>query len=130
MCDSLMVIAANNTPIYQGFKEGANELELSFCAYSSLDVMDEKTTETQDIFLGTLYENETHRVYGYCPPSRMKFLALYKTSNQIVENQVKAKLRTLHTNYIKASANPFYQHGTILSTPSFVAASEELMSQD
>jgi len=75
----------------------------------------------------------------------MKFLALYKTSNQIVENQVrdflyfrdsfivlkvKTKLKTLHTNYIKASANPFYQHGTILSTPSFVAASEELMSQD
>ena len=107
--------------------------------------MDEKIMETQDIFLGTLYENETHRVYGYCPSSRMKFLALYKTSNQIVENQVvffhyfrdnktvlkvKAKLKTLHTNYIKASANPFYQHGTILSTPSFVAASEELMSQD
>jgi hypothetical protein len=44
--------------------------------------------------------------------------------------KVKAKLKTLHTNYIKASANPFYQHGTILSTPSFVAASEELMSQD
>ena len=98
-----MVIAANNTPIYQGktviscncyfckypgFKEGSNELELSFCAYSSLDVMDEKIMETQDIFLGTLYENETHRVYGYCPSSRMKFLALYKTSNQIVENQV------------------------------------------
>ena len=50
--------------------------------------MDEKIMETQDIFLGTLYENETHRVYGYCPSSRMKFLALYKTSNQIVENQV------------------------------------------
>lgn len=130
MCDCLMVISADNTPIYQGFREGVNELDLSFCAYSSLDVLDERIIETNDIFLGVLYENESHRVYGYCPPSRMKFLALYKTTNTVRENEVKVKLRTLHTNFIKASSNPFYQHGTTLKSPSFLSSSETLISQE
>jgi len=76
------------TIFFSGNREGTSELDLAFCAHSSLDILFEKISETRDLYLGLLYENETHRVYGYCSASKIKFLALFNVSQPVRENEV------------------------------------------
>ena len=76
-------------------------MDLAFCAHSSLDILFEKIGDSRDLYLGLLYENETHRVYGYCSASKIKFLALFNVSQPVRENEVNSDIYFITNNSIE-----------------------------
>ena len=79
------------------------------------------------IILGHLYENEKFKVFGYCSTSKIKFLAIYDITIPTRDNEAKQLLKSLHSNYIDAISNPFFEEGQPIRNQRFIQANKSLL---
>mmetsp|Transcript_11867 Transcript_11867/g.30306 ORF Transcript_11867/g.30306 Transcript_11867/m.30306 type:complete len:87 (+) Transcript_11867:65-325(+) len=70
------------------------------------------------MYLGLLYPTEDYKVFGYLTGTNVK-LILVADSFNAKEAVVKKVFRDLHSAYIDAVSNPFYNPGKKIESKSF-----------
>lgn len=106
------------------------ELKFWYTIHTSLDVVEEKTKrpESKDLYLGLLYLIEDYRIYGFITNTKIKILIIIETSNQQYQDpEIKIMFKKLHTCFISATCNPFYEIGTQIKSKKFEDLVKTLM---
>ncbi|XP_008470244.1 trafficking protein particle complex subunit 2-like protein [Diaphorina citri] len=86
MAVCVAVVSHNNSPKYIACVNPDNELEFHYKVHTSLDVIEEKlsntgksNTESREFYLGILYSTEEHTIYGYVTNTKVKFMIVTET---------------------------------------------------
>lgn len=142
MAVCIAILDRNSTPLKLISNDQTKEVNFHYIVHTSLDVVDEKlnnsnnlvaptvkTTEPpRDLYLGILYSTEQHKVYGYVTNTSIKFILIVEASNtNIRDNEIRQMFRKLHNGYSNMLYNPFYVPGTPIDSKKFHAVVQSLL---
>eukprot|EP01100_Stratorugosa_tubuloviscum_P008732 TRINITY_DN3631_c3_g1_i2.p1 TRINITY_DN3631_c3_g1~~TRINITY_DN3631_c3_g1_i2.p1 ORF type:complete len:139 (+),score=65.48 TRINITY_DN3631_c3_g1_i2:115-531(+) len=125
MIACIAVIGRANNPIYiRSFQPQAEELSLHFTAFCALDTIEERLQIKPkegifDPFLGFLFPLEDYKVYGYITNTNIKIIVILNEYTEIKEQELKTLFERLHTAYINAICNPFYNFDEPIESQTF-----------
>ncbi len=68
------------------------------------------------MFLGLLYPEEGHRVYGWTTNTKVTIIIIYDEAVRVNDEDVPQILKRLHEAYIAAVCNPFHTEGNLLQS--------------
>ena len=112
------------------------ELSLQYSLHTSLDVVEEKLTnsnkssgaDNRELYLGSLYSSEHQKVFGYVTNTRIKFIIITDNNNSTLrDNEIRQMFRKLHTAYTNIMANPFYIPGENITSTKFDSMVKSIM---
>ncbi|KAI5719075.1 hypothetical protein M8J76_004726 [Diaphorina citri] len=137
MAVCVAVVSHNNSPKYIACVNPDNELEFHYKVHTSLDVIEEKlsntgksNTESREFYLGILYSTEEHTIYGYVTNTKVKFMIVTETSNKLLrDNEIRAMFRKLHSAYTHIICNPFYVPGDDIKSKYFEQVARSVMNR-
>ena len=72
--------------------------------------------QDREMFLGQLYPEEGHKVYGWTTSTRITFVIVYGDEAPVKDGDVRVVFRRLHDAYAKLICNPFYDRGTPITS--------------
>lgn len=126
MAICVAIIGKDNAPKYFTCTKPEEELNLQYKVLSSLDIIEEKlngTTKNSDhreLYLGSLYSLEAHKIYGYVTNTKIKFVIVVDSINTALrDNEIKSMFRKLHSIYADTVCNPFHIPGEQITSKQF-----------
>ncbi|XP_011296715.1 trafficking protein particle complex subunit 2-like protein isoform X2 [Fopius arisanus] len=99
------------------------------CVYcNNWERRNKAATDSRELFLGLLYSTEEHKIFGYAPNTKVKFVVVLPSSNaSFRDNDVRMMFRKLHLAYSNAVCNPFYLPGDEIISKTFDSSVNEIM---
>ncbi|XP_017781698.1 PREDICTED: trafficking protein particle complex subunit 2-like protein [Nicrophorus vespilloides] len=126
MAICVAIIGKDNSPKYFACSNPDDEINLQYKVLSSLDVIEEKlntankVTDFRELFLGTLYSLESHKIYGYVTNTKIKFIIVVDSTNTALrDNEIRSMFRKIHSIYADNICNPFHIPGEPITSKSF-----------
>jgi len=136
MAACVAIIGKENSPLYVNCAKPEQELSLQYSLHTSLDVVEEKLTnsnkssgaDNRELYLGSLYSSEHQKVFGYVTNTRIKFIIITDNNNSTLrDNEIRQMFRKLHTAYTNIMANPFYIPGENITSTKFDSMVKSIM---
>jgi len=138
MAVCIAVIGKDNSPLYIRCSSPDQELGFHYSLHTSLDVVEEKISQTgagtknandhRELYLGSLYSTEHQKVFGYVTNTKIKFIIIVdSTSTSLRDNETRQMFRRLHTAYTNILANPFYVPGDKIDSAKFDIVVKSIM---
>ena len=84
--------------------------------YSALDLVEKAAQTKQHMYLGAVDKFNDQNVFAYVTAGQVKFLLLHEGRN---EDAVRNFFLEVHELYVKLVMNPFYEHDTPITSPTF-----------
>ncbi|XP_011296714.1 trafficking protein particle complex subunit 2-like protein isoform X1 [Fopius arisanus] len=135
MAACIAIIGKENSAKYIKCASQRIALQFHYKIHTSIDIIEEKlnvgnkaATDSRELFLGLLYSTEEHKIFGYAPNTKVKFVVVLPSSNaSFRDNDVRMMFRKLHLAYSNAVCNPFYLPGDEIISKTFDSSVNEIM---
>lgn len=138
MAVCIAVIGKDNSPLYIKCANPEQELTFHYSLHTSLDVVEEKVTQSntnnkgsndnRELYLGSLYSTEHQKVFGYVTNTKIKFVIIVDSSStSLRDNETRQMFRKLHAAYTNIMANPFYVPGDKIFSNKFDTVVKNIM---
>lgn len=136
MAICIAIVGKDNSPKYFTCTNPDEELSLQYKVLSSLDVIEEKLSsanklsmDSRELYLGTLYSLETHKIFGYVTNTKIKFIIMIDSTNTALrDNEIRLMFKKLHTVYADNICNPFHLPGDFITSKLFSDKVKAIMS--
>nr|CAG4645921.1 EOG090X0HN8 [Lynceus sp. MCZ IZ 141354] len=121
------IISKENSPLLVQCVNPAQELQYHYLVHTCLDFVEEKialsnksVSEIRELYLGLLHSAEEFKAYGFVTNTRIKIILIVDATNSALrDNEIRAKLRKIHTAYTELMCNPFHIPGEPITSKSF-----------
>ncbi|CAJ0598949.1 unnamed protein product [Cylicocyclus nassatus] len=109
--------------VYQKY---AYDLELFI--HCSLDIIDEKSSKANEMFLGHLYSNQKYKSYGFITNTGVRMILVLEANNiELKDLDVRGIFKRFHTLYCNAISNPFHTFGAEIQSKSISRAAAQIL---
>lgn len=124
MASRMLLIVGSCEPLYEAEFTQSNAPKQSeetahlnqFILHSAMDMVDMAMEEKADMYLRIVDKFNDQNVFAYVTAGQVKFLLLHEGRN---EDAVRNFFLEVHELYVKLVMNPFYEHDTPITSPTF-----------
>ncbi|KAH7102769.1 Sedlin [Auriculariales sp. MPI-PUGE-AT-0066] len=131
--NAVAFVSAQNFPIMvRSFAGDNDDLKYHYLAHTSLDVIEERTSQPKlnECYLGLLFSMEEVAVYGFVTPLKLKIiLALALTDTVVRDADIILVFKAFHAAYARSIANPFLRLHTSPESSGLVDPSPALLTE-
>ncbi|VDM56249.1 unnamed protein product [Angiostrongylus costaricensis] len=97
------------------YRSHAYEVELFI--HCSLDIVDEKASKANEMFLGQLYSDQTYKSFGFITNTGVRMVLVLEINNlELKDLDIRGIFKRFHTLYCNAISNPFHPLGDEISS--------------
>ncbi|CAI4230686.1 unnamed protein product [Auanema sp. JU1783] len=112
---AFVIFGKDNNRLYSAVNDKWQKFlyDIELFVMCSMDIIDEKAQKANEKYLGSLFNDQKYKSFGFISNTNLKMILVLEVQNNSIKDQdIRAIFQKFHSQYCNAISNPFYTFGT------------------